>query len=78
MDAYFVCDGPAPTDIYPSSLVGRVGSLYEADDGLTNQEESTLGTDPTDPDTDDDGTLDGQDPEPHNHRLPHSQGGPRD
>ncbi|GIV75942.1 MAG: hypothetical protein KatS3mg050_0336 [Litorilinea sp.] len=48
------------------------------DDGLTNQEESTLGTDPTDPDTDDDGTLDGQDPEPLNPCVPNSQAGPCD
>ena len=35
------------------------GSIDSDNDGLTDTEESILGTDPTDPDTDDDGLLDG-------------------
>ena len=34
------------------------------DDGLTNQQEFDLGTNPYDPDSDGDGILDGEDPEP--------------
>tara|TARA_Y100000310_G_scaffold341330_1_gene440137 strand:- start:976 stop:2574 length:1599 start_codon:yes stop_codon:yes gene_type:complete len=33
-------------------------------DGLSNRQELTLGTDPNDPDTDGDGVFDGEDPEP--------------
>lgn len=44
---------------------GGVATDIDSDgDGLTDEEEDQLGTDPNDPDTDDDGLVDGVDPEP--------------
>jgi hypothetical protein len=52
-------------DFDPLDATGNNGASGDPDnDGLTNEEEYQLGTDPNDPDTDDDDLLDGEDPEP--------------
>lgn len=47
-------------------------------DNLTNVEEHAAGTIPTDPDTDDDGLLDGEDPDPTVPNLPTAEAGDAD
>ncbi|MFT6045670.1 MAG: hypothetical protein ACI9WC_001371, partial [Arenicella sp.] len=54
-----VPDGPSePADICDPDP--NVGACDQDDDGLTNDEEAILGTDPTNPDTDGDGLKDGE------------------
>ncbi len=63
---YNVTDYPSILNVNTSDIAGNIGTGiititndYD-NDGLTNDEENTLGTDPNDPDSDDDGINDGQ------------------
>ena len=63
------CDGVA------GAISGGLGCITDPDqDGLTNQQESAAQTDPDDPDSDDDGLLDGEETD-SNPLSPDSDGG---
>ncbi|HXF61534.1 MAG TPA: hypothetical protein VNK95_07950, partial [Caldilineaceae bacterium] len=61
-DGHEVNNGSDPLD--PCDPNPNAGPCDQDDDELTNDEEDDANTNPTDPDTDDDGPLDGADPAP--------------
>jgi hypothetical protein len=61
-------------ELLDSSSMSQITSVIFVDvdtdlDGLPDQEEIEMGTDPEDSDTDDDGELDGEDPDPTNSEV---------